>query len=466
MKKIFIWLLALLFFVPMEAGAEIRSSLQQARLAYICALADMAVYDTDMNDVVRQEMDRLGWRFTDYRNKDARANTVFYTVVNMQAEPGQRETLIVIPGTEKLKDIEVDLRCSKVLFGGSSINEFRQYAEQEKVDSNAPMVHRGFNDYTMTAFFTPRESGKIAADEIQKFLSESNDHLYITGHSLGGAVATLLGARLVAAGADASKLSIVTFGAPTVGNTAFAEEYGCLLDVSRYTMSGDLVKNALQMLKSGYVQFGTEYKWQKNENSHRFNHSMAGYLDAAIRGYYDESLGGVLTLQQLASYKPETINEEGMATGPLWNQQFDKGRVYIAPVQMKLPENIQNDSAYMQLAVGDLLMNQFQRIHVDENAVAASNEVDTLFTACQEAEQAGCEYIAQIKISGTMDKANPNLYRIATETSFFTTSGEPLASSMTSTTTKEITPIEAAMYNMARLTGDIQQAQAEGILPK
>ena len=193
---------------------------------------------------------------------------------------------------------------------------------------------------------------------------------------------------------------------------------------------------------------------------------MAGYLDAAIRGYYDESLGGVLTLQQLASYKPETINEEEVATGTLWNQQFDKGRVYIAPVQMKLPEKIQNDSAYMQLAAGDLLMNQFQRIHVDENAVAASNGVDTLFTACQEAEQAGCEYIAQIKISGTMDKANPNLYRIATETSFFTTSGEPVASSMTSTTTKEITPIEAAMYNMARLTGDIQQAQADGILPK
>ena len=132
MKKIFIWLLAILFLVPMEAGAEIRSSLQQARLAYIWALADMAVSDTDMNDAVRQEMDRLGWRFTDYRNKDARANTVFYTVVIMQAEPGQRETLIVIPGTEKLKDIEVDLRCSKVLFGGSNINEFRQTLNRKR----------------------------------------------------------------------------------------------------------------------------------------------------------------------------------------------------------------------------------------------------------------------------------------------------------------------------------------------
>ncbi len=465
MKKIFICLWALVFLLPTLAGAQGRSVAQQARLAYICALADMAVYDTEMNELVRQEMKRLGWYFTDYRNKDSRANTVFYTLVNQDAESGQQETLIVIPGTEKLKDVEVDLRCSKVLFGGTNAEEFRQYAEQEKVDANSPMVHRGFNDYTMTAFFTPRESGTIVANKIQKYLAESNDHLYITGHSLGGAVATLLGARLVAAGVDPSQLSIITFGAPTVGNTAFAEEYGCLLDVSRYTISGDFVKNALQLLKSGYVHFGTEYKWQKNENSHKFNHSMAGYLDAAVRGYYDEILGGELTLLQAASYKPEALDDE-MAPGPLWNQQFDKGRVYIAPVQLKLPDNIQNDGAYMQIAAGDLLMDQFQRIHVSENAAAADNDVDTLFTACQEAETSGCEYIAQIKISGTMDKKNPNLYRIATETSFFTTSGEPIASSMTSTTTKEITPIEATMYNMARLTDDIQQAQAEGILPQ
>ena len=463
--RIMVCLLAMLLLLSDLASAEIRNSAQQARLAYICALADMAVYNTEMNDAVRQEMDRLGWHFTDYRNNDSRANTVFYTLVNQDEAPGQRETLIVIPGTEKLKDVEVDLRCSKVLFGGTNADEFRQYAAQENADSNVPMVHRGFNDYTMTAFFTPVDNGEMKAQELERILSESNGHLYLTGHSLGGAVATLLGARLVAAGADPDKLSIVTFGAPSVGNTAFAEEYGCRLDVSRYTMGGDLVKNALQLLKSGYVQFGTEYKLTKNENSHKFNHSMAGYLDAAIRNYYDESLGKELTLQQLAAYKPEALGDEA-DDSPLWNQQFDKGRVYIAPIQMSLPENIQNDSDYMQIVTGDLLMNQYKKIHVDENAVAASNEVDTLFTACQEAEQAGCEYIAQIKISGSMDKANPNLYRIATEASFFTTSGEPVAASMASTSTKEITPIEAAMYNMARLTKDIQQAQSEGKLPK
>ena len=463
--RIMVCLLAMLLLLPNLANAEIRTAAQQARLAYICALADMAVYDTEMNDAVRQEMNRLGWHFTDYHNNDSRADTVFYTLVNQEEEPGQRETLIVIPGTEKLKDIEVDLRCSKVLFGGTNAKEFRQYAAQENVDSNAPMVHRGFNDYTMTAFFTPADNNVMRAEVLRQIWAESNGHLYITGHSLGGAVATLLGARLVAAGADPDKLSIVTFGAPSVGNTAFAEEYGCRLDLSRYTMGGDFVKNALQMLKSGYVQFGTEYKLQKNENSHKLNHSVAGYLDAAVRGYYDAALDGELTLAKLASYKPEPIAEEE-GPGALWNQQYDKGRVYIAPIQVNLPEDIANDSAYMQLAAGDLLLDQFQRIHVDENAVSAPNKVDTLFTACQEAEQYGCEYIAQLAISAAVDKNNPNIYRIATEASFYTTSGEPIAAAMTSTTTKDITPIEASMYNMARLTKDIQQAQQQEILPK
>ena len=464
MLKRIMAVLCMMLLLASTAFAQIRTSAEQARMAYICALADMAVYSTDMNEAVRSQMDRFGWHFENYKNTDKRADTTFYTLVNQNVEPGERETLVVIPGTEKLKDVEVDLRFSKVLFGGNTPEEFRQYADTEKVPSESPMVHRGFNDYTMTAFFTPGQDGKLGADALKALAEGSNEHLYITGHSLGGAVATLLAARLVSLGVNPDHISVITFGAPSVGNTAFAEEYGYRLDLSRYTMSGDMVKNALQALKSGYVHFGTEYKWQKNENSHKHNHAMAGYLDAAIRGYYDEALGGNLTLQQLAANKPELIDD--MAPTSLWNQQYDKGRVYIAPIQIDMPEDIANDMAYMQVVAGDMLMNNFQRIHVDENAVAAKNDIDTLFTACQEAEEYGCEYIAQVNIKGAVDKNNPNLFRIATETKFYTTSGEPVASSVNTTTSKEITPIEATMYNMARAVDDIRENQQQGNLPK
>ena len=463
LKRIMAILCMMLLLAP-TAFAQVRTSAEQARLAYICALADMAVYSTDMNEAVRSQMDRFGWHFENYKNADKRADTSFYTLVNNNVEPGERETLVVIPGTEKMKDVEVDLRFSKVLFGGSTPEGFRQYADIEQVPAESPMVHRGFNDYTMTAFFTPGQDGKMGVDALKELAEGSNKHLYITGHSMGGAVAALLAARLVSLGVDPENISVVTFGAPTVGNTAFAEEYGCRLDLSRYTMGGDMVKNALQGLKAGYVHFGKEYKWQKNENSHKHNHAMAGYLDAAIRSYYDEILGGNLSLQQLAANKPELIDD--MAPAPLWNRQYDKGRVYIAPIQIDMPADIANDGAYMQVVAGDMLMNSFQRIHVDENALAAKDDVDTLFTACQEAEEYGCAYIAQVNITEIVDKNDPNLFRIATATNFYTTSGEPVASSVNTTTTKEITPIEATMYNMARAVEDIRENQQQGNLPK
>ena len=150
------------------AGARSLDSAGQARMAYICALADMAVYDSDLNEAVRQEMGKLGWQFKDYRNADKRAHTTFYTLENTAADENCRETLVVIPGTEKLKDVEVDLRFGKVLFGGRTPQEFRQFAEVEKVDANQPMVHQGFNDYTMTAFFTPDGEGVMGADRLAK----------------------------------------------------------------------------------------------------------------------------------------------------------------------------------------------------------------------------------------------------------------------------------------------------------
>ena len=462
---------ALLMGNGAAAAAQSLDAAGQARMAYICSLAGMAVYDSDLNEAVRQEMGKLGWQFKDYRNTDRRADTTFYILENTAADKKSRETLVVIPGTEKLKDVEVDLRFSKVLFGGSTPQEFRELAETEKVAASQPMVHQGFNDYTMTAFFSPDGEGVMGADRLKGFLDEEGEHLYLTGHSLGGAVATLLAARLISMGVEPDRLSVFTFGAPTVGNTAFAEEHGYCIDLSRYTMGGDMVKNALQALKSGYVHFGTEYRWQKNENSYMYNHSIAVYLDAAIRNYYDEVLQGDLSLASLAAGKPELLAEDSSAESRArsrlpWSRSFDEGRVYIAPVVVDVPESIANDSGYMQVVAGDVLMSQFSRIRVDESLAMPGAAEDTLFAACRRAEEAGCDRVAMVSITGRAEKENPRRHRIMASVAVYSTDGEQLMSTLTSTTTKEITPIEAVMYDMTRAADDIKAAQRQGILPE
>lgn len=459
-----VWLMA--GVIP-PAGAQAPDPVRQARMAYICALADMAVYDSELNEAVRQEMSRYGWSFKNYKQADKRADTTFYTLVHDNGGAGRDEFLVVIPGTEKLKDVEVDLRFSKVLFGGKTPQEFRQHADVKDVNISQPMVHQGFNDYTMTAFFSPDGGGAMGADCLRRCLADDDAHLYLTGHSLGGAVATLLGARLISMGVPYDKISVFTFGAPTVGNTAFAEEYGYRIDLSRYTMSGDVVKNALQALKSGYVHFGTEYKWKQNKNSHRFSHSMAGYLDAAIRDYYDELLSGNLSLAALAAGRPEPLEAEEQPKGiKAWQRDYDAGRVYIAPVAVDLPREIANDSAYMQVVAGDILMNQFRRIRVDDGDSKADAAADSLFAVCEQAESSGCDTVARVLVEGTVDRENPNLYRLVTSVEFYSTTGGQLMSAMTSTTTREITPIEAVMYDMTRALHDIKEAQEQGVLPE
>lgn len=450
-------------------------AMAESRMAYICALADGASYAEDLNQALLTELEKLGWWFDAHDNEDRRADTKFYLAQHNNDVTGVPELLVVIPGTEKKKDIEVDLRFGKVLYGGTNAAEFQANAAQEKVEENQPMVHRGFNDYTMTAFFLPRPDGKTGVDVIKAFMqSHPKSHLYITGHSLGGAVATLLGARLISAGIiQPEQMTIYTYGAPAVGNTAFAEEIGCRLDLHRYTMGGDPVGGLLQLLKSGYTQVGTQYKLKRNDNSRRFSHLITEYLDAALRNYYDYRLGGDLSLQNLVAQKPDLLQLEDVdeGSGGSWFLPQENGRVYIAPCEIDLDFDIDNDEKYLEIVSADLLLDNFQHVRAGVSAdsnprLGVQSDGDKVFTLCRLAEKAGCDTLAIRRVIGRMDNHNWNLYRMSMETNIYNTRGELLLSSLNSSDTGRMTPIEAVLYGMARTGTDIRKAQAENRLLK
>lgn len=93
-----------------------------------------------------------------------------------------------------------------------------------------------------TGFSTAHDGVAKKYLEIIRRLRTSNQALYVTGHSLGGALAILAGKVLATGGEtgeDFKPALVVTFGAPKVGDTSFASTYGVTL--LRFVHNEDII---------------------------------------------------------------------------------------------------------------------------------------------------------------------------------------------------------------------------------
>ena len=83
--------------------------------------------------------------------------------------------------------------------------------------------------------------GTALAERVLKAIAGDHRMMTIVGHSLGGAMALIVGARLVAAG---KRVRVVTFGAPRVAfilNLGLVKLARAALDLAEYRRAGDPV---------------------------------------------------------------------------------------------------------------------------------------------------------------------------------------------------------------------------------
>lgn len=433
--------------------------IDDARSAYICALAAMSVYDSDLNHAVRDELTHMGWQYQHVHFKNRRADTNFYLITKREND-GSKITILAIPGTEKLKDVEVDFRTGRVIFGGSSIAEFQQYADKKLIEETAAhhiesgdiaTVHQGFNDYVQTAFFTPsEEDGRMGMDYLMDALKSKDSKLYITGHSLGGAAATILAARLSSLGALSERMDVVVFGSPAVGNQKFADFCDGRFRLRRITIDKDPVSTVLQTVANAgsvYTQFGERIQWDRNKTTIRNHHEMAVYFDSAIRNYY-----GVMSGQVSSQIKPSVINSDKDSIWSGGNRDGKGYRVYIAPVELHLHSGIQSDGGYMRSVVQDMLVHQLK------GSVADIGEVKDMSDTCKAAKEMGCQYVIFEKITGALQKTTNGTYQLQVDEEIYDINGMLVSSQSTGMDSSRITPIEAVMYDIARGNENRQNA--------
>ena len=131
-----------------------------------------------------------------------------------------RRVTVVFRGSESMKDWMYDLMVAK-----------------KCLDDNVK-VHRGF-------YHQLTKNGNMATlittlKDMMNSLSTDNDNLpydiYITGHSLGGALATLFG-YFVSKDMPEYQFKVVSFGSPRVGNHAFRYNFDQCKNLKHYRIT-------------------------------------------------------------------------------------------------------------------------------------------------------------------------------------------------------------------------------------
>lgn len=175
------------------------------RMAWVLASMSQLAYDQfedegEARELFIEKLKGGGFELLDEFN-DSDTGTQAFLAVNTR----KKYVVLAFRGTEikERKDVGVDVQAQKI--------------SAKTVEGAMLKIHKGFNDAYL----------KIHTDIEKSLLSKLNDQpLYITGHSLGGALATVA-AKLL----DNKKVfrdqiaACYTFGSPRVGNKGFVRDF-------------------------------------------------------------------------------------------------------------------------------------------------------------------------------------------------------------------------------------------------
>ena len=190
--------------------------------SFLADAADLAY--GDLNQIQNHIKNDLG--FLKYKSFDNQDTQAFLCA-------DDKVIIVAFRGTTSIKDWLTDLKIELV-----------------PLPSKVGCIHKGFNEAI----------GYVWQDLRQAILDSRNkdQSLWITGHSLGGALATLATDRLTE---EAIKVNgLYTFGQPRVGDEAFANNFDSKMKqcTFRFAHDQDAVTDVPTALQ-GYKPIGTEY---------------------------------------------------------------------------------------------------------------------------------------------------------------------------------------------------------------
>lgn len=415
----------LLMLTPGLVSAGIKEDYEQACKIYVAAGACVAAYSDRYGQLANKYLERDGWQIERFEHGGDTVDARFL-LARKQFADGRQMYVLAFVGTENNKDMKANLKVKKVYFAGGSLEEFAANASKQEVPAIMPKVHRGFHEFVQAGLAASTQDADGNARYLADVFRKNRDRkVILAGHSSGGAAATITGARLVSLGVKPEQIEIISFGAPSVGNDAFAAMFDPVLDLTRVVVSGDPVTGILQTLVGGYKQFGREILWEIPSVAHS-PHAMATYADLAIKNYYDKReqavRAGLTTLPRVAAIP-----------GMPW------GRVYIASIQNHLPSALSAEFRYIKQSLLDEYRNVIPSYVIGDDA---DNNL-----LLKKAAEAGCQWLLVPDVDGYRLKTEQNVYYITlAQAAYHVETGKLVKAAAFSSGTYYLTPLTAFMH--------------------
>lgn len=425
MQKIFLTLMSLVIFSSSVNANEnlTETDFETREIQLICAISSLAAYSDDRSFIVRSNLNSRGWKVNAITSGKNGVNVKAY-VIEKTFYDGHTAKILVIAGTEDLKDIEVDFKL-----GGVTLN---------KDNSDGIFVHKGFRDY----------ADATLADGVAEYLVEDlknnpNETLYLTGHSLGGSVALVAAIRLSDMGVDKNRMKVITFGALAVGNKALADSYENKIDLTRIEVKGDVVKKIFAPF--GYVQFGEQVTWKPAKSANHHEHKVAMYVDCALRNYFDA---------------------EGFTFSDDDSENKIDTSIYVAPVRFVKKNFAAKDEKYIYRILRTGLTSKFNGLTFDETPYIEVKDADSISSNIMPliatAKNLNREYVLIQLVScervrdSMEDEHNVMLYEFV-----YDLNGMPVFMQTSGMTTKDVTIIEAASFVQENLHKKFEKAVSQ-----
>lgn len=395
------------------------SNLKKQDIQYLSAWTSLAVYNDKFSLLARDILKNDGWNIRFYNEQIAKSD-VKYLLADKKIND-KDIYFLSISGTSSWQDVKTDLAVEATVFQGHSIEEFLLSRNDTDLREDRPLVHKGFLQYVQDGFFSPNSTGKILGlDLVEHLKLYPEDKIYITGHSLGGAVAELLTARLIDMGVNREQIETVTFGAPAVGNKCFVDMYEPKMNLTRITMKGDIVKNLAQIANERFVQFNTNEVWtvSKLEND-KFAHNMLLYFDRAIKNYYDSK------------------KDIALAT-----EDIETCETYVAKPKYDFPSELQSEINYMNLALKNKLLKE------DEDCFVDLSDDDLSSNVFQKAKALNAKYVVFYEFSANKikDSTSNKRYYIYGSKYIYNINGNLIRGFSATSDTKEMTVLQSVLY--------------------